>query len=156
LSRLDDTALLERWNQSNKDNLVYWLEFKNDDEFPSSKFGSIAGGSVLKFNIYYRRETGSRMGRSPTNRSAPIEITAEEALRWVRKHREQLIAGVQLLQKLPDAASDADYERLQSDMDSIAPEVSNLAWGHKYFSFPINSTITTTPTFNVFTVLQNV
>jgi 5-methylcytosine-specific restriction protein B len=36
--------------------------------------------------------------------------------------------------KLPTPASDPDYEQLQKDMDSVAPDVSNLAWGHKYFS----------------------
>jgi 5-methylcytosine-specific restriction enzyme B len=132
LSRLDDTSLLDRLHQANKDSLVYWLEFKNDEEFPTPRFGSIAGGSALKFTIFYRRETGSWMGRNPNN--APVEITPEEALKWARKHRDQLLAGVELLRKLPAPASDADYARLQTDMDSVAPDVSNLAWGHKYFS----------------------
>ena len=132
LSRLDDTSLLERLHQANKDSLVYWLEFKNDDEFPTYRFGSIAGGSALKFTIFYRRETGKWMGRNPNN--APVEITPDEALRWARKHRDQLLAGVELLRKLATPASDADYEQLQTDMDSVAPDVSNMAWGHKYFS----------------------
>ena len=132
LIRLDDTSLLDRLHQANKDSLVYWLEFKNDDEFPTSRFGSIAGGSALKFTIFYRRETGSWMGRNPNN--APVEISPEEALKWARKHRDQLLAGVDVLRKLPTPASDSDYEQLQTDMDSVAPDVSNLAWGHKYFS----------------------
>jgi 5-methylcytosine-specific restriction protein B len=132
LSRLDGTSLLDRLHQADKDSLVYWLEFKNDDEFPTSRFGSIAGGSALKFTIFYRRETGSWMGRNPNN--VPVEITPEEALKWARKHRDQLLAGVELLRKLPTPASDADYEHLQTNMDSVAPDVSNLAWGHKYFS----------------------
>ena len=132
LGRLDDTSLLDRLHQANKDSLVYWLEFKNDDEFPTSRFGSIVGGSALKFTIFYRRETGSWMGRNPNN--APVEITPEEALKWARKHRDQLLAGVELLRKVPTPASDSDYEQLQTNMDTVAPDVSNLAWGHKYFS----------------------
>ncbi len=132
LSRLDDTSLLDRLHQANKDSLVYWLEFKNDDEFPTSRFGSIAGGSALKFTIFYRRETGSWMGRNSSN--TPVEISPEEALKWAKKHRDQLLAGVDLLRKLPAPSSDADYEQLPTDMDSVAPDVSNLAWGHKYFS----------------------
>ena len=77
LIRLDDTSLLDRLHQANKDSLVYWLEFKNDDEFPTPEFGSIAGGSALKFTIFYRKESGSWMGRSPGN--APVEITPDEA-----------------------------------------------------------------------------
>jgi len=132
LRRLDGTSLLDRLHQADKDSLVYWLEFKNDDEFPTPRFGSIAGGSALKFTIFYRRETGSWMGRNPNN--VPAEIAPEDALKWARKHRDQLLAGVGLLRKLPTPASDADYEHLQTNMDSVAPDVSNLAWGHKYFS----------------------
>jgi 5-methylcytosine-specific restriction enzyme B len=44
----------------NRDSLVIWLEFKNDEEFPAI-FGSIAGGSALKFGIYRSKETGAWM-----------------------------------------------------------------------------------------------
>ena len=53
--------------------LVYWLEFKNDDELPGSKFGSIGGGSALKFGIYKRKETGAWMTGSPLKkRNCPL------------------------------------------------------------------------------------
>ncbi len=133
LAKLDGTELLEVvHNQSNKESLVYWLEFKNDDEFPTPRFGSIAGGSALKFTIFYRKEANSWMGRSPGN--VPVEISAEEALTLAQKHRDQLLAGVELLRALPADASDEQYERLQSEMDAKAPDVSDLSWGHKYFS----------------------
>jgi 5-methylcytosine-specific restriction enzyme B len=132
LSRLDGSSLLESLHQANKDSLVYWLEFKNDEEFPTSRFGSIAGGSALKFTIFFRRETGTWMGRSLNN--IPIEITPDEALKWARKHRDQLLAGVEILENFPKNGSDEEYERLQAAMDSEAPDVSNLSWGHKYFS----------------------
>ncbi len=65
LASLDGEALLSRiHDHSNRDSLVYWLEFKNDDEFPAW-FGSIAGGSALKFGIYRRKETGNWMTGSP-------------------------------------------------------------------------------------------
>ncbi len=51
-----------------------------------------------------------------------------------RKHRDQLLRGAELLDKLPAEAGEADYAELQSGMDRIAPDVSNSAWGHKYFS----------------------
>lgn len=131
LRQLDGPALLDRLHQANKDSLAYWLEFKNDEEFPTPRFGSIAGGSALKFTIFYRRETETWMGR---NQRAPVEITQEEALNWARKQRDQLLAGVELLGRLPLPGSDADYEKLQWELDAAAPDVSNLAWGHKYFS----------------------
>lgn len=45
LRSLDGPALLQVMHtHGNRESLVYWLEFKNDDEFPGQMFGSIAGG----------------------------------------------------------------------------------------------------------------
>src|SRR6266576_6465768 len=53
LKNLDGEALLNLMHDlGNKDSLVYWLEFKHDDEFPSVEFGSIAGGSAFKFGMF--------------------------------------------------------------------------------------------------------
>jgi 5-methylcytosine-specific restriction enzyme B len=52
LSKLEGEDLLNAIHaHGNRDSLVYWLEFKNDEEFPGI-FGSIAGGSALKFGIF--------------------------------------------------------------------------------------------------------
>jgi 5-methylcytosine-specific restriction protein B len=133
LQSLDGTALLETMHAHRSDNrnsLVYWLEFKNDDEFPAI-FGSIAGGSALKFGIYQRKETGTWMTGSPTNQR---ELTIDEAVEEARKHREQLVRGCELLESLPLQASDENYRQLQEEMNRLAPDVSTKAWGHKYFS----------------------
>ena len=45
LAKLDGEELLDSMHAvGTKDSLVYWLEFKNDDEFPAH-FGSISGGA---------------------------------------------------------------------------------------------------------------
>ncbi len=130
LRRLDGQVLLETMHaHGNQDSLVYWLEFKNDEEFPA-QFGSIAGGSALKFGIYRRADTGVWMTGTSKNQR---ELTLDEAIAIARKHRDQLSAGVDLLSELPSNASDEDYSRLQAEMNRQAPDVSNLAWGHKYF-----------------------
>src|SRR5712691_7174970 len=50
LKNLDGEALLNTMHDiQNRDGLVYWLEFKDDEEFPSRDFGSIAGGSAFEF-----------------------------------------------------------------------------------------------------------
>ena len=56
----DGEALLSLIHETTQDGMIYWLEFKDDDEFPSI-FGSIAGGSALKYGFYRRRETGEWM-----------------------------------------------------------------------------------------------
>src|SRR5687767_5865168 len=95
LAQLDGEALLETMHlHGNRDSLVYWLEFKNDDEFPTSAFGSIAGGSAHKFCIYRKRETGEWITGSPQQQRV---ISADEAIQEARKHRDELKRGAELL-----------------------------------------------------------
>ena len=131
LKGLDGEELLKTIHEhGNQDSLVYWLEFKDDDEFPAN-FGSIAGGSALKFGIYRRRETGTWMTGSP---KAQTEITLDQAIECARKHRDDLIKGAELLEQLPQNGTDEEYRKLQEDMDRLASSISDTAWGHKYLS----------------------
>jgi 5-methylcytosine-specific restriction enzyme B len=131
LGNLDGEVLLETMHGSGyQDSLIYWLEFKNDEDFPAI-FGSIAGGSALKFGIYRRKETGTWMTGTPHNQR---EISIEEAIQIARKNRDQFIRGCEILEKLPPNSSDEEYRNLQEQMDREAPDVSPTAWGHKYFS----------------------
>src|SRR3954447_20485696 len=76
LARLDGEDLLETMHSlGNKDSLVYWLEFKNDEEFPARIFGSIAGGSAFKLGIFRSKETGGWLTGSPQK---VIELTLPE------------------------------------------------------------------------------
>jgi len=132
LRSLDGEALLQAMHtHGNKESLVYWLEFKNDAEFPGHRFGSIAGGSAHKFGLFRRKDTGQWVTGNPQNEE---NISQDEAVKVARKHRDQLLAGVALLEKLPANADDLRYRQLQEELTQVAPDVSNLAWGHKYFS----------------------
>src|SRR5215203_50214 len=132
LRGLDGEALLEKIHGRGgpRDSLVYWLEFKNDEEF-TARFGSILGGSALKFGIFYRNETQTWRTGSPQNQR---EISLEEAIDYARKQRDQLLRGVELLADLPEHGADEDYRVLQESMDEELRDVSNSAWGHKYLS----------------------
>ena len=132
LAKLDGEELLETMHaHGNKDSLVYWLEFKNDDEFPA-RFGSISGGSAFKFGIFRRKETGTWVTTDEANEA--IDVSVEDAIVIARIHRDQLLLGVERIGKLPDLADDAEYRNLQEYLDTISRNVSKLAWGHKYFS----------------------
>jgi hypothetical protein len=113
-----------------KDSLVYWLEFKNDDEFPS-QFGSIAGGSSLKFGLYWRKESRVWMTGSSSKQT---ELSPANAIELATKQRDQLLAAADLLEKLPENATDTDYWAVQQQMERLAPDVSPYSWGHKYLS----------------------
>ena len=133
LKGVDGTTLLELMHKTGtRDSLSYWLEFKNDDEFPSVRFGSIAGGSALKFGVFRRIETGE--WQAADKGKYPQDVSVDDAVEIARKHRAQLLQGVNLLEELPDNGGDDDYHKLQQQMDELAPDVSNSAWGHKYFS----------------------
>ena len=130
LRQLDGEQLLDTMHTYGKDSLVYWLEFKNDEEFPG-KFGSIAGGSALKFGIYRKRDTGIWMTGSSQKQE---ELSVSDAVEVARRHRDQLVAGSEIISKLSYRAEDEEYASLQNEMDRCAPDISNSAWGHKYFS----------------------
>jgi 5-methylcytosine-specific restriction protein B len=115
----------------NKESLVYWLEFKNDDEFPGTRFGSIAGGSAHKFGLFRRKDTTQWVSGSPLNEN---NVTETEAIAIATKHRDQLLAGTSVLERLPVNSDSYQYAQLQSDLNRVSPDVCNLAWGHKYFS----------------------
>jgi 5-methylcytosine-specific restriction enzyme B len=69
LRELDGEALLRlmHWRQSSESRcLVYWLEFKDDDEFAGHRFGGIGGGSAMKYGIYQRQSDGAWISGSPT------------------------------------------------------------------------------------------
>lgn len=131
LAGLEGEDLLRTMHEhGNRDSLVYWLEFKDDEELPV-RFGSISGGSAYKFGLYRRKETGQWMTGSSLQ---PQVLSVEQAVALARKHRDQLIAGATLLASMPAETTAADYAQLQKQMDEVAPDVSRLAWGHKYLS----------------------
>ena len=135
LQSLDGEELLSYMHdlrRTNRGSLVYWLEFKNDEEFQTRRLGSISGGSALKYRIFQRKETGSWQAGGKGNK--PEDITLEEAIDYARSHRDQLVRGCEALESMPEPASDEDYAGLQDQLDDVAPDVSRLAWGHKYFS----------------------
>jgi 5-methylcytosine-specific restriction protein B len=133
LRSLDGMSLLEHMHDhGNRDSLVYWLEFKNDDTFPGGRFGSISGGSALKFGVFRRAETG--VWATTGNGRYPRDIPAPEAIDIARRHRDQLVAATDVLVALPESIDDSTYLKLQRDLEQVAPDVENTAWGHKYLS----------------------
>lgn len=135
LQTIDGKELLSTMhdlNPNNRDSLVYWLEYKDDDDFRGRAFGLIGGANAMKYGIYQEKGTGIWKTRGQSNKS--VEITIDEAIEIARKHREQLARGVELLRGLPNSTSDDVYAKLQKDLNQEAPDVNDTMWGHKYFS----------------------
>ena len=126
----DGESLLSLMHETTRDGMIYWLEFKADDEFPSI-FGSIAGGSALKYGFYRRKETREWTTGPPT---AQRTITTGEAVALARRNRDQFVAASELLATLPRGSSAEAYAKLQQDLARVAPDVQDSVWGHKYLS----------------------
>jgi len=132
LNSLDGIALLNAMHaHGNKESLVYWLEFKNDDEFPGPSFGSISGGSAHKFGLFRRKETNQWVVGSPTHDK---NISETDAIAVARKHRDQLVLGIALLEAMPAGGDDNTYIAVQAELENQAPDICGLAWAHKYWS----------------------
>ncbi len=132
LKRLDGTELLTIIHGSRddkQDSLAYWLEYKTDDEFPPI-FGSIKGGSALKFRVYVNSSGKWITGTSQN----PRVISEQAAVKIAREQRDQLLRGCELLDALHSDGTDADYRELQQHMLEAASDVCETAWAHKYFS----------------------
>ena len=139
LRALDGVELLETMHgHGDRDSLVYWLEFKDDDQFPTRRFGSIGGGSALKFGLYRRKETGTWMAGSSRSQ-LPLEV--EDAVVKAREHRDELLRAVDVLERFPARGKESDYVALQADLDRVAPAVSDSSWGHKYLSLLFPDTL---------------
>jgi 5-methylcytosine-specific restriction protein B len=131
LMSLDGELLLETmFNHGNRRSLVYWLEFKNDDEFRTGRFGGIGGGSALKFGIYKRKEDGKWI----TGRSAKDmrQIDIPEAISIAREKRALLVRGAEIIDSIDDY-NDETYLKLQDDIERELGYFGNLGWVHKYY-----------------------
>lgn len=129
LKALDGTALLDHMHDyGNRGSMAFWLEFKDDEEIPGI-FGSITGGSALKFGIYRRRESGVWMTGHPQDQQA---LSDDQAVAIARRNREQLAAAVEVLTSAQGGFGDAAYAALQRRLFEVAPDIIDAAWAHKY------------------------
>jgi 5-methylcytosine-specific restriction enzyme B len=134
LRQLDGEALLTLMHARDDPErrcMMYWLEFKNDDEFAGHRFGGIGGGQAMKYGIYQRQSDHEWMGGSPT---APRVLPREEAVAIARRQRDELLAGDAVLAALdPNDTSDEAYTTVQVSMQKAAPDLSGDGWAHKYW-----------------------
>lgn len=112
------------------DGLMYWLEFKNDNVFPTPKFGSIGGGSALKFGIFQRAIDGNWVTGHPRDLRV---IDVAEAISIAERQRDRLLAGYERIASLPTDASDDQFAELQRSLETIDADFFNFSWVHKYF-----------------------
>lgn len=131
LRSLAGTQLLEELHgRESADSLAYWLEFRNKDDFRASLFGSIRGGSALKFGIYQRADDNEWYSTDEVNNQRKILLS--EAIAIAEQQRDQLLAAREVAASLPSDTGSPAYATLQRDVTSAAPDLAQLGWMHKY------------------------
>lgn len=125
---LQGRDLLLKMHDRGTTSLMYWLEFKNDDELPRV-FGSISGGSALKFQLFKRARDGAWITGTPKHQQ---RIDEDEAAQIALRQRDYLLLAAERLQRISDPTSTAEYSRLQQELDDIDSNFFSLAWVHKY------------------------
>ena len=131
LKSLDGETLLETiFNHGNRDSLVYWLEFKNDDELQTNRYGGIGGGSALKFGIYKRKEDGKWITGNPKDMR---ELELNKAIAVAREKRDLLVKGSEIIGSMDNNYEDDTYLKLQEKIDKELDNLGNLGWVHKYY-----------------------
>lgn len=118
------TALFYTAEQTN-DSMCYWLEFHKDCR---AQFGSVAGGTSLKYGIYQNKNEEWITG-SPSKKEI---VPYEEAVEIGKSIRDKLVRGTEII-KAASLETVEDYEKLH---DALITELGNFAtnnWVHKYF-----------------------
>jgi 5-methylcytosine-specific restriction protein B len=130
LRTIEPGALLQEMHErdGHNDSLVYWLEFKHDDEFHARWFGSILGGSAFKYGLYYSTEHGQwRTGTA----SSPVVLTTPQAVEVAVRQRAEILAAFDIVSSLPDDLDAPAWTTLGARIAAAAPEFGHLAFFHK-------------------------
>lgn len=105
--------------------LMYWLENKNDDEFPNY-FGRITVGSSGDFRVYFS---------PPDNcwKNKKIQkISEQEAIRIAEENRDILIKASNDCKEMLSDLTYENYERFDLYLEENYPEAAKKQWLHKY------------------------
>ena len=134
LKELDGEELIESlFNTANRDSLVYWLEYKNDDEFKTNMetYGSIASGSAYKFDLFKRKKDENWIAGSPQKSKI---LTISEAIDFGTEIRDSLLYGADLIDDLSEDVDINEYIYLQEQLEeTLTSNMANRMWVHKYY-----------------------
>jgi 5-methylcytosine-specific restriction protein B len=113
---------------SKRDDLMFWLNRKRDEEFPSDKFGTLSLGPAGVGLVF------SKQRQSWMKRAVGPGIDEDTAINIARQERDELVLAAEYLENFPSYPRVEDYIELQKRLDTTARTVSNSSWGHKYLS----------------------
>lgn len=130
LLKIPDEKLLESLffkAVGTNDCMCYWLEFNPKIR---ENFGSIAGGTAFKYNLFQRKTDNAWVTGSP---SKPVVLSEVEALKQGKEIRDYLVHGAEIIDSFPELKTLEAYEDLDAQLSNTIGKYASLTWVHKYF-----------------------
>lgn len=126
-----EEALENLMNSKNKDSLVYHLEFKNDEDFNTSNFGGIGGGTAGKFTIFHSNKFNQWV-KWEGNSQVPISDEAAQERAY------EICQNLVKLHQHIEGSSHATLEDVREmvrviEADQEIARFYQYGWVHKYF-----------------------
>ena len=130
LSTLSGEDLLRKMfysEETNKENLCYCLEFHAKNR---ELFGSVAGGSAYKFNLFYQKKKSSWVTGSSAK---PKMLTLDEAIVLGTEIRDAIVEGAKIIAANQDLTDAEGYNNLYNQLFAKMGRYINLLWVQKYY-----------------------
>jgi 5-methylcytosine-specific restriction enzyme B len=130
---LDELLVAVPFNLSHEAPLDYWLDTRQDSAFDTSRFGAVAGASLLKYGLWQDKESGAWRAKASAGGHRWQEVSQEDALEVVEGRRAELIAAAKALEGLALRDIDSlDLAQVQQQVQQAAPTWHHSGWLHKY------------------------
>lgn len=103
------------------------LEF--DSQY--NQFGSIAGGTAYKYNLFYSRNEGT--WKTSFGEGGQRSVSQEDALIIGRQIRDALVAGADIIASHETLTTVNDYSALLDALNAVIPQYITKMWFLKYY-----------------------
>jgi 5-methylcytosine-specific restriction protein B len=115
----------------NPESMVYHLEFKNDDDFTNSYFGSISGGSSGKYTIFNSNKYNQWV---KWEKGSQVPISDEVAENLAYEICQKLISIHEMIENSPHKTLE-DVRNMINKLEAVdeIKDFYQYGWVHKYF-----------------------
>lgn len=96
-----------------------------------TQFGSIAGGTAYKYNLFYSRNEES--WKTSFGEGGQRSVSQDEALEIGRQIRDALVAGADVIANHEALTTVNDYNNLLTALNAVIPQYITKMWFLKYY-----------------------
>lgn len=96
-----------------------------------TQFGSIAGGTAYKYNLFYSRN--EETWKTSFGEGGQRSVSQEEALEIGKQIRDALIAGADIIANHDELTTVNDYNNLLTELNGVIPQYITKMWFLKYY-----------------------